>query len=86
MLPSKEYVYDIQSAALAVVNCRELCGNEKQALKDWMADNRNLNTEEKALVLKHVERIWALYQRQAGVTDPISPEERANITKTMNNA
>jgi len=77
---------ELQDAACAIVNSRELCGNEREALRDWEDDNRRLSATERGEVWSEAETIWSGYQREAGVAAPISREERASITRMMERA
>ena len=71
----------INECAEALVACREFCGNERQALRDWEADNGQLSVVARAIAVQRADAIWAGYQRDAGVTAPISADERASIER-----
>jgi len=62
-----ESTKELIDAAQAIVNCRDMCGNEAQALKDWQADNRKLTPDETVLVLERANRLWRMSQIAAGV-------------------
>ena len=77
----------IEEAAEAIINAREFCSHERTAAHNAMADLgikplRRLV----ASALVEADRQWSECQRAAGVTAPISPEERATITRTLENA
>lgn len=76
----------IQDAAYAIVSAREFCGNEREALRDWQGDNGPLTSAERAAARSEAERIWAGYQLEAGVTLPISPDERREIARILERA
>ena len=78
-----DMLYD---AAGAIVACRDMCGNEREALREWEDDNRKLSRLERNGVYLIAERIWRDSQIQAGVTVPVSPEERAAITRMTDRA
>jgi hypothetical protein len=71
----------INDCAEALVACREFCGNELQAMRDWEADNGRLSVVARAIVIQRADKIWAGYQKEAGVTAPISSDERASIDR-----
>lgn len=77
---------DVRDCAATIISTREFCGDERQALKDWQADYRKLSSVEIAAVWAIVNGTWADFQKQAGVSFPISPEERATITRIMESA
>lgn len=78
-----DMLYD---AASAIVACRDLCGNEREALRDWEGDNRKLTRLERNGVYLLADRMWRESQIKAGVTAPVSKEERAAITRMMERA
>lgn len=74
---------NLKPYAQAVVNARELCGDERQALLDAQAEYGTLDGVERQVVRRMADGIWSRYQEKAGVTAPISPEERRQITRTL---
>jgi hypothetical protein len=76
-------VAELADAVRTIIACRDLCGNEAEALRDWEADNRKLTEPERAIVRKNVEREWRGWQKAAGVTKPISAGERASINRAL---
>lgn len=81
-----QQIAELNDAAEYVCNARELCGNEAQALRDWQADNRTLTKDERRIVSEKVSQRWGQYQKDAGVTAPISMEERAQINRMFERA
>lgn len=58
----------IEDAAKAICNSRELCGNEREAFNDWAADNGiapELSIYKEANF--RAAQIWRKYQISAGV-------------------
>jgi len=78
-----DQLYD---AAQSIVSCRDMCGDERRALRDWEDDNRRLTRIERNGVRLIADRIWHDSQIQAGVIVPVSPEERRAITRIMERA
>lgn len=66
---------ELIDAVQILVSTRDLCGDEREALRDWEADNRRLTDEERRIVRHHVEVEWAAHQRAAGVTKFINAAE-----------
>jgi len=74
----KQYLVD------AVINTRDFCGNESEALADAAADLKiRLSKKGKQVIMHAVEQEWVKFQKSAGVTSPIDSYERAAITKIM---
>lgn len=48
----------LQDAAQAVLNARDFCGNEAQALRDWESENWKLTEYEKFKVFQIVQEEW----------------------------
>lgn len=78
-----DLLYD---AANAIVAARDFCGNEREALREWEGDNRQLTRLERNGVRLIADRLWRESQSKAGVVVPISPEERHAITRIMERA
>ena len=68
---------EIIEAAQVILNTRDFCGNEVEALREWQAENRKLTAGERVQVWQTVERKWRENQIEAGVIVPLSNEERA---------
>ncbi len=69
----------IDDAAWAICAARNFCGDEKNALHEWEEDNGKLSADERLKVKQAAAIVWASYQREAGVKNPITPDERAKI-------
>jgi len=83
---SKEVAIEtaIELAADQIVNARDLCGNEREAAADTLADYGFRPTPlriAQAMAIANGE--WRSHQRAAGVTKPISPAERASINRKL---
>jgi hypothetical protein len=86
----KTFDEHIQDLAQTILTTRDLCGDERQAVLDYLADHGFARGYPSAAIVAEqaraqADRIWRQSQREAGVTDPISPEERAAITRTLEN-
>lgn len=57
----------LNDAVQAIIETRDLCGNEREALQDWQHENSRLTTHEKRQVWDAVEQEWSLWQARAGV-------------------
>tara|TARA_Y100000114_G_C11731022_1_gene313585 strand:- start:843 stop:1214 length:372 start_codon:yes stop_codon:yes gene_type:complete len=76
----------LQDAVQAIIEARDLCGNEREALQDWQHENGRLTTHEKRQVWDAVEREWSVCQTEAGVIFPISKHERRKIFRSLESA
>ena len=60
----------IENAATHICTCREFCGDEKQAVSDWCADNGILFSVNFYRAANfRANAIWNSWQRQAGVPE-----------------
>jgi hypothetical protein len=81
MTDKLQYIADI------VINTRDFCGNEREAMLDAAHDlGIKLTSKGVQAVNALVNDQWAEYQHLAGVFNPISPDERISLYKTINNA
>jgi hypothetical protein len=83
----QEHVLDL---ARIIVATRDLCGDEPRAIRDYLADNGFARGYPGAAIVaeqarSEADRVWRQSQRNAGVTRPIGPAERAAITRTLEN-
>ena len=76
----------LTDAVETILNTRDCCGNERQALREWEQENRRLTSAEALEVASEVWSQWNSSRLAAGVTAPVSPEERKQITRMMNAA
>lgn len=67
----------LNDAAQAIVETRDFCGNENDALNQWQDDNGKLSPAERAQVRAMADDLWRKSQLDAGVSVPLSKEERA---------
>jgi hypothetical protein len=84
----KTWQEHIEALATAIVACRDLCGNEAECIREYMADNGFSKGSVNAIMIADKARIeasrnWDMYRRAAGVTAPIDDAERAAITRIM---
>jgi hypothetical protein len=87
----KTFDEHIQDLAQTILTTRDLCGDERTAIRDYLADHGFTPGSPNAVIIADKARIeanrqWQWAQREAGVTSPISPEERATITRTLDRA
>ena len=77
---------NINDAVQTIIETRDFCGNEREALRDWQHENGRLTAHQKQQVWDAVEREWSICQIQAGVQFPISNQERPHILRSLENA
>ncbi len=78
---------DINNAVQTIIQTRDFCGDEREALRDWQSENGiRLTAHQKQQVWEDVEKEWSLCQIQAGVKRPISNQERLHISRVLENA
>ena len=58
---------ELNDAVQTVLNTRDLCGNEREALLDWQNENRRLTPEERTSVWAAVRWHWDNAREQARV-------------------
>lgn len=73
----------LDDAVQTILNTRDFCGDEQEALKDWIAENRPLSTQERMDVWRMVETVWRKSQIQSGAKI-ISPQQRAKAYAAIN--
>jgi len=74
---------DLQDAAAEVLTCRDLCGDEREALREWQHENRRLSPAECSEVQALVDAAWAEARNCAGVSAPLSPSERNDVFRRI---
>ena len=59
-----------------ILNTRDFCGNEKEAISDWESENGKLSDHQRASVLTEVSQEWKLSQLSANVKNALTDAER----------
>jgi hypothetical protein len=59
-----------------ILNTRDFCGNEKEAISDWESENGKLSAHQMASVLLEVSQEWKLSQLSANVKQALTDAER----------
>jgi hypothetical protein len=59
-----------------ILNTRDFCGNEKEAISDWESENGKLSAYQMASVLTEVSQEWKLSQLSANVKNALTDAER----------
>ena len=77
---------NINDAVQTIIEARDFCGDEREALRDWQHENGRLTTHQKQQVWEAVEREWSICQTEAGVIFPISNHERRQIFGSLESA
>lgn len=73
----------IESAVCAIINARQFCGDEGEAITGIEDDHGRFTADERREVKRQAEARWSEDQRAAGVTNPISPDERIRINAAL---
>lgn len=73
----------INEAVETLISTRDVCGNEREALRDFQADNGKLTPTEIAAVWQAFESEWNRHQVAAGVKFPIHADERRAINRVI---
>ena len=67
----------LNSAAQAIITARDFCGDEREAVRDYAAENGILFSRDFLIeARRRADAIWAGYQRAAGVKKPLSSCQR----------
>lgn len=82
-LPQPIMKPDLDDAVQTLIETRDMCGNEAEALRDWQADNGKLTTQEIMAVHRMTAIVWEKHQRDAGVQFPIHDHERRHINRVI---
>ena len=59
-----------------ILNTRDFCGNESEAISDWESENGKLSAHQMASVLLEVSQEWKLSQLSANVKHALTDSER----------
>lgn len=74
----------IDEVAGAIVTARDFCGNEREAVRDWQADNGIfLSPETIASAFVKANAYWRNSQQEAGVKNPLSAGARAAAFRSL---
>ena len=68
----KTWQEHIDDCAAAIIQCRDLCGNERECVRDYMADNGFQKGSVNAVIIAdkariEANRLWDQARRDAGV-------------------
>lgn len=74
---------ELRDLVSILIQTRDFCGNEREALREWQLENRRLTEEERFDVAAEVSRRWREAQREAGVAFPLSSEERRKAFRDL---
>lgn len=73
----------IHEAATAIIETRDLCGDESGALQQFQADNRKLSTAEIQEARQLANTLWSRSQQAAGVRFPLNANERRTACRDI---
>ena len=59
-----------------ILNTRDFCGNESEAISEWESENGKLSAHQMASVLLEVSQEWKLSQLSANVKNALTDSER----------
>jgi hypothetical protein len=59
-----------------LLNTRDFCGNEREAISDWESENGKLSEHQRANLLLEVNQEWKLSQLAAKVKHALTDSER----------
>ena len=59
-----------------ILNTRDFCGNESEAISEWESENGKLSDHQRASVLLEVNQEWKLSQLSANVKHALTDSER----------
>ena len=69
-------IIDTSDAIQTIIQTRDFCGNESEALRDWEAENGSLSEHQKAQVWQGVKEEWKLCQLKANVQNALTDAQR----------
>jgi len=73
-------------AIQTMIQTRDFCGNEAEALRDWEAENGTLSEHQRAQVWQGVKEEWKLWQLKANVQNALTDAERLKAFSDIENA
>lgn len=77
---------DISDAIDTIIQTRDFCGNESEALREWERENGTLSDDQRLQVWQGVREEWKLWQLKANVQHPLSDHERMQAFHNIENA
>ena len=75
-----------KEAIETIMQTRDFCGNEAEALRDWEAENGTLSEHQRAQVWQGVKEEWKLWQLKAKVQHALTDAERLKAFSDIENA
>ena len=75
-----------KEAIETIIQTRDFCGNEAEALRDWEAENGALSEHQRAQVWQGVKEEWKLWQLKANVQHALTDAERLQAFHDIENA
>ena len=67
----------MKDAIQTILNTRDFCGNEKEALAEWEAENGELSGFQRSIVWQTANEEWSISQIESGVKFPLNQSDRA---------
>jgi len=77
---------DTSEAIETIIQTRDFCGNEAEALRDWEAENGSLSEHQRAQVWQGVKEEWTIWQLKAKVQHALTDAERLKAFSDIENA
>ena len=77
---------DTSEAIETIIQTRDFCGNEAEALRDWEAENGALSEHQRAQVWQGVKEEWKLWQLKANVQHALTDAERLKAFRDIENS
>jgi hypothetical protein len=75
-----------KEAIQTIIQTRDFCGNESEALRDWERENGTLSEHQRAQVWQGVKEEWKLWQLKANVQHALTDAERLKAFSDIENA
>lgn len=73
----------IEQAIMEQIATRDMCGDERQTLQDFEREFGAFTPAQRDTIRASVDEAWRRSQRAAGVTKPITSNERMAIEFTL---
>ena len=77
---------DTSEAIKTIIQTRDFCGNEAEALRDWESENGTLSEHQRAQVWQGVKEEWTIWQLKAKVQHALTDAERLQAFQDIENA